>query len=343
MTSLYAEHLARLAKPKAWVTEEKLDKNTALVTTPTGHSIRKIGGAKRHYTYEYHDPRPTENCPIYFGKGQGRRSEVHLDEDCCKNPLLRAVIHDIRKAGFEPVVKIVERFHNETEALELEVALIAKHGRRDQGTGTLCNLSVGGEGTGKRKRQRRRYKGVSWHPGLEPVPNTKKPPKRMMLFTEDKIKKLWNAEFLGQCDRGLKKWTGPEWLYDEKEPALILRRGSKWYVQIPGSDRYPLNRSVGDTDIEEARDLARADLVDARKGIDAREERRIQKEQNEFESERRWAEIRAMRARQTAAKRDEQEAKKARRKRMSELGAVMRAEKRAEKAARQSSIQMEQR
>src|SRR5262249_9863732 len=63
-----------------------------------------------------------------------------------KNPMLAAVIAKCRKLALEPPVKIVSRFDTEAAAFRYEKTLILKYGRRDLGTGTLCNLTDGGEG-----------------------------------------------------------------------------------------------------------------------------------------------------------------------------------------------------
>jgi len=266
--SVYAEYLVNLAKQKR-NSEVRLDKNTVLVSAPTGHSIRKIGGPKRHYVYRYLDPRGEISIPIYVGKGQGKRLHAHLEADTCKNPLLRAVIHDLRKAGTEPIVEIVDRFSDEIDALALESKLITDYGRRDLGTGTLCNLlSSGGESGGHRKRRRQR-KGVSWYPNQQVDVRGKK---RTMMFTPENLRSLWNG-----YGYHVGKWKGPEFIWDEKQPGLALRRGSTWYVKLPGRDPYPLQKA--DLFPDEARAKAKRDLLDARRGFDAYEERKIRKEQ----------------------------------------------------------------
>lgn len=101
------------------------------------------------YVYVYYDPRPASAPePIYVGKGT-----VALDragdhwERRCPNRFLRRVLGKIREAGFEPAIEIVAHFDDEREAFALECALIKRYGRRDNKTGTLCNLTSGGEGT----------------------------------------------------------------------------------------------------------------------------------------------------------------------------------------------------
>lgn len=52
--------------------------------------------------------------------------------------------HTVNKYGYE--VQILKNNLTWEEATELEIALISFYGRRDLGTGTLCNLTDGGDG-----------------------------------------------------------------------------------------------------------------------------------------------------------------------------------------------------
>jgi hypothetical protein len=86
------------------------------------------------------------DVPVYVGKGYGRRAYIHLIGHSGNKRLTR-MIAKCRKEGFEPRAEIVERFTDEVHAFALELELIARYGRRDLGTGTLYNLTEGGEGT----------------------------------------------------------------------------------------------------------------------------------------------------------------------------------------------------
>ena len=104
--------------------------------------------SKRFYVYVIRDPRPGKRkVPIYAGKGQKHRAYDHLREQVHRNPILWNKIAKIRACGLEPIVEKVKHFgDNETQAFAFEKRLIAKFGRIDLGTGTLCNLTDGGEG-----------------------------------------------------------------------------------------------------------------------------------------------------------------------------------------------------
>jgi hypothetical protein len=102
---------------------------------------------KVFYVYILRDPRPGKDMqPIYVGKGKGRRAHKHWHVMHHRNPLLHNTFGKIRKAGLEVVVEIVSYFDVEAEAFKREIELIAKYGRRNDGTGILRNLSNGGEG-----------------------------------------------------------------------------------------------------------------------------------------------------------------------------------------------------
>lgn len=100
----------------------------------------------KFYVYVYRDPRPKKKlCPIYVGKGFGKRADDHA-RGRSHNQFLAAVIQKIIASGLKPVVEIVGWFSEEAEAFALERHLIAQFGRRCTEEGTLCNLTEGGEG-----------------------------------------------------------------------------------------------------------------------------------------------------------------------------------------------------
>jgi hypothetical protein len=100
------------------------------------------------YVYIYLDPRKTPAEPIYVGKGIGKRASFHKTR--AKNPILKRKIDKINELGLEPIVEIYQDKLSDQEALNLEIELISKFGRIDLKTGTLCNLTEGGEGSSGR-------------------------------------------------------------------------------------------------------------------------------------------------------------------------------------------------
>jgi hypothetical protein len=100
------------------------------------------------YVYIYLDPRKTPAEPIYVGKGNGKRASFHKTR--ANNPILKRKIAKMNGLGLEPIVEIYQDNLSDQEALNLEIQLISKFGRIDLKTGTLCNLTEGGEGSSGR-------------------------------------------------------------------------------------------------------------------------------------------------------------------------------------------------
>lgn len=86
-----------------------------------------------YYVYVYIDPRNFEE--FYYGKGKGNRKEAHLSDDSDSEKSKR--IKDIRKAGQDPIVKVVARNLTDKQALLVEKTLIWKLGKN------LTNISGG--------------------------------------------------------------------------------------------------------------------------------------------------------------------------------------------------------
>lgn len=83
--------------------------------------------------------------PRYIGKGKGNRIDHHLKPRSRNRPLNAFIKNTLNAIGDIPRSKIRENL-TEREALETEIALIAAIGRRSTGTGTLYNLTDGGNG-----------------------------------------------------------------------------------------------------------------------------------------------------------------------------------------------------
>lgn len=97
------------------------------------------------YVYIYLDPRTCPPTPIYVGKGQGKRHKQHLSKT--KNKYFDRKLKKIQNSGLKPIVEFAAKDITNEEAMQIEIKLIAKYGRMDQKTGTLCNHTDGGEGT----------------------------------------------------------------------------------------------------------------------------------------------------------------------------------------------------
>lgn len=100
-----------------------------------------------YYVYIYRDPRPGMDMqPIYVGKGHGNRAWKHWRYGADpSNRIFTGKLKQIKDAGLEPQITIINVV-DESVAFHIERGLIASYGRRSNGSGTLCNLTDGGEG-----------------------------------------------------------------------------------------------------------------------------------------------------------------------------------------------------
>ncbi len=99
------------------------------------------------YVYIYKDPRPTKNQQVvYVGKGTGDRAWYHWNNRVRHNKGFGAFLALLRREKLEPIIEIIKDGLDEAEAFYEEMRLIALYGRRDLNTGTLFNLTDGGEG-----------------------------------------------------------------------------------------------------------------------------------------------------------------------------------------------------
>lgn len=98
-----------------------------------------------YYVYMYRDPRDGKNrIPVYVGMGKGKRAWQHLTR--ASNPGLKALITKAKVLGLDMQPEIVVAGLTQFSALAKEVELVELYGRRDLGTGSLYNLTRGGDG-----------------------------------------------------------------------------------------------------------------------------------------------------------------------------------------------------
>jgi hypothetical protein len=98
------------------------------------------------YVYVYRDPRPSKNNqPVYVGKGTGDRDLSHWSKGSHNKPFQDFLSH-LKRRGLVAAPERVFETEVEAEAFAKEIELIALYGRRNLQTGTLFNLTDGGEG-----------------------------------------------------------------------------------------------------------------------------------------------------------------------------------------------------
>ena len=88
-----------------------------------------------YYVYQYLREKDSTTAlagtPYYIGKGKNNRAYIG---------------HNNRIPSNKDYIQIIRDNLTEQEAIDLEILLIEKYGRKDLGTGILINLSNGGEG-----------------------------------------------------------------------------------------------------------------------------------------------------------------------------------------------------
>src|ERR1019366_2046148 len=130
--------------------------------------------------------------PFYIGKGNRDRMKHHVIEvanGTCSNRLKACAIKKrLAMFGFVPSKVLFSGLVSE-EAFFYERELIAKYGRLDMGTGSLTNLSEGGDGLGsevsQETRQRMREKALA---------NGSRPPSRKGAVSEKRGLRLSDAQ-----------------------------------------------------------------------------------------------------------------------------------------------------
>lgn len=96
-------------------------------------SVQTAKAANDYYVYVYIDPRNLGE--FYYGKGKGSRKDAHLADTSDTEKAKR--IAAIKKAGLEPIIRVVARDLTEHDALLVEKTLLWKLGRQ------LTNISSG--------------------------------------------------------------------------------------------------------------------------------------------------------------------------------------------------------
>ena len=100
--------------------------------------------------YVYKIIRPWNNTVAYIGKGSGNRYDHHrsyYERNCHYNKHISYIFKKSRELGLEPIIEFVALDLLEEDSFKIEKELIKYYGRKDLKTGTLANLTDGGEGS----------------------------------------------------------------------------------------------------------------------------------------------------------------------------------------------------
>lgn len=92
--------------------------------------------------YVYAWRRPDTGEVFYVGKGYGKRA----GELKRHNPIFMRIVAKLKRMNMVPTIEFVGAGLTEKEAFDLECTEISRYGRRDMGTGSLVNLTEGGDG-----------------------------------------------------------------------------------------------------------------------------------------------------------------------------------------------------
>ena len=94
------------------------------------------------YAYIYSDP--VTYVPFYVGRGSRDRAKAHMAPRGSHNAAMKAHINKLRIVNTKPLITIIETSTTQFASM-LEVGLIKQFGRKSIGTGSLYNLTDGGE------------------------------------------------------------------------------------------------------------------------------------------------------------------------------------------------------
>ena len=221
-----------------------------------------------YYVYIYKDPRPTKNQQVvYVGKGTGDRAWYHWQKRVRGNKGFGAFLALLRQEKLEPIIEIAREGLEEAEAFYEEMKLIEVYGRRDLGTGTLFNLTDGGEGLAGVIRT------DEWRKNISDANST---PEKIALYSEGQKRRWANPTFREQTIAAIRKAL--------QDPEVIARReaGKAAFIHTEA-----FRQTMSDATSKLWQDLGYVQkVIEAQKQVQGTEEARSMKSEA---SKRTWA------------------------------------------------------
>ncbi len=149
--------------------------------------------------YIYHLINPMDNIVFYVGKGFGNRMFQH-EKDVKrgilphKNSYLYHKIDKILKSGYSIIYKKIFENLNEDDALLKEMEEIKRIGRANRKTGTLCNLTDGGEGASGLiyTEEMRKYRSMLFSGEKNPMYGKNHTDKTKKIISDKRKNRIWN-------------------------------------------------------------------------------------------------------------------------------------------------------
>lgn len=197
---------------------------------------------EKFYVYKLIDPQ--SGLPFYVGKGKGDRFKSHERAKdkiyytaTHNNKLLKNKINKVlQQSGY---IRYQKHFVNDEQtAFNIEIALIAKYGRRDNNTGILCNMTSGGEGVAghKRSEQWKQKQQRAAHKRCKPIDQYTLDGQFIQTWTNYKqVLQHFNtdAPSLNRCCNNKARSTaGYRWTWHDQplQPWITIRKPHKPHV-----------------------------------------------------------------------------------------------------------------
>jgi len=173
------------------------------------------------YVYVYRDPRPLKlDQPVYVGKGTGNRDISHWSKGSHNKPFQDFISH-LKLRGYVALCTHALETEDEAEAFAKEIELIALYGRRNLGTGTLFNLTNGGEG-GSGTVKTDAHKAVDKYNSIQ---NWADPTYQQKVAAGQRLVQGTPEARAVKSTNSAKAWTDPE-VRSKRQQGIVAARGT---------------------------------------------------------------------------------------------------------------------